>query len=215
MKFAFYVSGRASRFRKLLEQDSACVLRDTVVVISDSNENLDLSPVLAERGIEFLCFDYRSLDEKASACSQKLSEILLSAFDRARIDYCFCFGIHILRGELLNAYRHRIINFHPSLLPAYPGMNAIDQAIRGGALVLGNSAHFVQAEVDAGPLIMQSVVSASAFTVGGYEAVLGLQKQMLDQIVCWLRAGRIAVRNNRVEISAVGSSDAAFYPPLE
>ena len=82
-------------------------------------------------------------------------------------------------GKLLEAYRNKIINFHPSLLPSYPGLNAIDKAIEGNSLLLGNTAHFIDEKVDTGPIIMQSILPISLFN--HYEDVLSLQ------IPCYFR----------------------------
>jgi phosphoribosylglycinamide formyltransferase 1 len=215
MNFAFYVSGRASRLRRLLEEDGGAVLADTKLVVSDSEVNRDLAAPLDRRGIKFVCGDYSDFGNNAAERSRHLSHLLLREFRALGIDYCFCFGVHILRGELLEVYHQRIINFHPSILPAFPGLNAIDKAIAAGAVVLGNTAHFMSEEVDGGPYVLQSVVSVEVFKTGGYEAILGLQNTMLQQIATWLRAGRLTVQNGRVKVAGAAPGAASFYPALD
>ena len=66
--------------------------------------------------------------------------------------------MRILDGDLLDAYAGRIINIHPSLLPAFKGLNAQRQALEHGAKVAGCTVHFVDASLDGGPIILQAVV---------------------------------------------------------
>src|SRR5688572_21847451 len=117
MKFAFYVSGTARRLRKLLTRPDSGLVRDTCLVISDSRANQDLELVLNEQGIRMVCVEYTALAPDRDARQQALSGLLLAEFERDAIEICFCFGDHLLKGELLERYAHRIINFHPSLLP--------------------------------------------------------------------------------------------------
>lgn len=97
----------------------------------------------------------------------ELSNNLLQVLREYEIDYCFSFGAHILKGKLLEEYENRIINFHPSLLPAYPGIKSIDRAIADKVNLLGNTVHFIDAGMDTGPIIMQSVIPSVAFYEGG------------------------------------------------
>lgn len=216
MKFAFYVSGSARRLRKLLSRPHSALLRDTRLVISDSLANQDLAPMLCKKGIRMVCVDYAALGAERAARQQALSDLLLAEFERDSIDTSFCFGDHLLKGELLVRYAHRIINFHPSLLPAFPGRKAIDQAQEAGAFLMGNTAHFVDASVDAGPVIMQCVVPAALFRSGGYDAVLDTQLTMVEQIHRWLVEARIHVGpDGEVVVDRARSGAPAFFPPLD
>ena len=66
--------------------------------------------------------------------------------------------MRVLGGELVGAFRNQILNIHPSLLPAFPGANAVDQALEHGVQVTGVTVHFVDEEVDHGPIIAQRAV---------------------------------------------------------
>jgi phosphoribosylglycinamide formyltransferase-1 len=70
--------------------------------------------------------------------------------------------MRILPEKLVLAFRHKIINVHPSLLPAFPGMNAQKQALEYGVRVTGATVHFVDTGVDTGPIILQSAVQVPA-----------------------------------------------------
>jgi len=215
MNFAFYVSGAASRFRAALKGERTDLLADTRLVFADSDRCSDLAGHLNPRGIRFVCADYNSMAAQRSDRSRVLSDLLLGELRACAIDYCFCFGSHILGGELLREYAERIVNFHPSILPAYPGLMAVDQALRHRSFLLGNTAHFVVDAVDAGPVIMQSVTSAEVFDSAGYDGVLNLQLPMLYQIYDWLKNGRLVVEHGKVRIAGVKAPAASFFPPLE
>ena len=209
LNIAFYVSGRASRFRSLLKESDSKLLNATKLVVSDSIYNVDLESSLSKKGIMFDCFDYDQLSEDKQ---EILSGRLLRLFKKHDVDYCFCFGDHILKGELLSSYNNRIINFHPSLLPYYKGRNAIDKAVQDGAQLLGNTAHFITEDVDDGPIIMQSVIHISQYELSGYDAVLDLQLVMIKQVYEWLCSNSIFIEAGKVRVDGVKYNHSIYLP---
>jgi len=121
--------------------------------------------------------------------------------------------LKILKGKLLNRYENRIINFHLSLLPAFPGLGAIDQVLDANALLLGNTAHFIDKNIDAGPVIMQSLFSSRKFTE--HNDVLNMQIFMLKQIINWLLEGRVQITGYNVCIKDADYSIGEYIPSLE
>ena len=212
LRFAFYVSGNASRLLKVIEQFPS-IIDSTYVVLNDEAPNEKLSKLLAERKVEYIEFRYKEKGLKGKDKNRYISDLLLQKFDEYKIDYSFCFGSRILTGELLNAYKNRIINFHPAVLPMFPGVKAIDQALQAKVSLLGNTAHFVDAGTDTGPVIMQSTTHAKNFK--DYEDVLSLQLPMINQIFCWINEGRLIVEDNKVTILNADYNQANFYPELE
>jgi phosphoribosylglycinamide formyltransferase-1 len=106
---------------------------------------------------------FQDLHVKSSIFSQKLSDEILLKLEEHYVDYLFCFGDKLLKGDLLKKYKGRIINFHPSLLPAFPGLNAVDKALDKKVKFLGNTAHIVDAGIDTGQIILQSILKISDF----------------------------------------------------
>lgn len=212
LNIAIYVSGKASRLRKLMKLPDQKLQSSIKLIVSDSWENQDLTNVLELRNITYKCFDFNKLKDDKNL---SLSNLLKSYFDKLNIDYCFCFGDHILKGELLSTYKNKIINFHPSILPSYKGRMAIDKAISNGAFVIGNTAHFLSPEVDSGPIIMQNILHAKTFLNEGYDAVLDTQLIMVRQIFKWLKENRLKIRGEHVLIENANYNEIIFYPELD
>ena len=214
IKLAFYVSSKATRLNKILDDKNFDLLNAVKVIFSDDDKNIYLKEKLNELNIEYVLLNYKDIVAERSKKNLVLSNTLLNTLTRYNIDYCFSFGAHILKGELLKEYENRIINFHPSILPAYPGIMSIDQAVEGNANLLGNTAHFIDSGVDTGPIIMQSVIHSTAFRENGYDAVLDIQIDMLYKIYDLLRKGKIKVVDNRVRIEGANYNTYSIFPYL-
>lgn len=212
MNFGFYISGKAARFKKMLDEEFA-LLEDVKVIFSDDADTSYLEPLLRERGIPYELFDYKKID-KGQNRNLEISNELLKTLSSWEVDYCFCFGRHLLKGEILKEYENRIINFHPSVLPLFPGVDAIDQALAAKVKILGNTAHFVDQGMDTGPIILQNVLSVKVFEEKGYSGVLDYQLDMVEEIYGWLKQGRISVKDREVLIEGGNYMKAGFFPAL-
>lgn len=187
------------------------LLEDVKLVFSDDAETLFLESLLLQNGIAYELFDYKKIDKSLNR-NFEISNTLLKALKTKEIDYCFCFGRHLLKGEILKEYENKIINFHPAILPFFPGLNAIDQAMEAKVKVLGNTAHFVDQGMDTGPIIMQNVVSVEVFKEKGYSGVLDYQLIMIEKIHEWLRLDKISVKSGEVLIEGSNNIEAVFFP---
>lgn len=210
MNFAFYVSGKASRLRKVLYENKL-MLQDVKVIFSDDAETAYLEDEIVKKGIAYELLDYKKIPHNRNLI---ISDALLAILKSNSIDYCFCFGRHLLKGDLLQEYENRIINFHPAILPLFPGINSIDQALSAKASILGNTAHFVDEGMDTGPIILQNIVSVEVFKESGYDGVMDYQLVMLDRIYEWLKENRITVENKKVLIQGSDYRSPAFFPSL-
>lgn len=218
MNIAFYISGKSGRLSKYLAQISEDDIKDIKLIFSDSILDNSLKTILNNYNISTVEIDYGNISGNTNKEKNlSLSNQMLSAFHNYSIDYCISFGSHILSGELLEDYTNRIINFHPAILPMFPGMNAIDKAKEfGNTLLIGNTAHFVDKGVDTGPIIMQSVTTMQAFLVDGdYDIVLDQQIPMLNKILKALKNKDIEVIGNRVIIKNADYLINHFYPEYE
>ena len=84
---------------------------------------------------------------------------ILSALDHAQVDWiCLAGFMRLLSTSFVARYPERILNIHPSLLPAFPGLNAQEQALDWGAKISGCTVHLVDEELDHGPIVLQRAV---------------------------------------------------------
>ena len=111
--------------------------------------------------------------------------------------------MRILGKRLVTAYADRIMNIHPSLLPAYPGLNTHARAIADGAVEHGASVHFVTAELDAGPVIIQARVDISPGDTPDQLArrVHLVEHEIYPRAIQWFAEGRLSSNDNPNKLS--------------
>ncbi len=210
INFAFYVSGGASRLLKLIKKNSK-ILDNTVLVVNDNAPNLKLKTLLIKKKINYVEVNYENLKLIANEKNIYLSKLLLKKFTEHNINYCFCFGRKILTEDLLKKYKNKIINFHPSILPMFPGEKSIDKAKNNNAFLIGNTAHFVDSGVDTGPAIMQSICYRDATC----ESILDMQIPMIEQIYKWIVGDRLTIGKKGVIIKNANYKQTVFFPNIE
>ncbi|MDF2511042.1 MAG: hypothetical protein K0S04_908 [Herbinix sp.] len=211
MNYCFYVSGKATRLKNIIENDMDILLR-TKVVFSDDSDTLYLKEKLTKYSIKYFLLDYKLMPVEKKFSNEYMSNELLKLLKDNNIDYCFSFGSHILKGKLLDEFKNKIINFHPSILPQFPGLKAIDRAIQSNTRYLGNTAHFIDNGVDTGPIIMQNIVLSDAFNEDGYNGVLNAQLDIINVIDQLLLKDAIKVINNKVFIKGANYRVSHLYP---
>ena len=217
MNIAFYVSGKGTRLKKIFRDNRFTTIKKHVkLVFTDNFLNDDLSEIKNNNQVEIKGIQYENIEGTIRFKNHYLSEILLEKFNNSKIDYCFCFGDHILTSELLDHYKYKIINFHPSLLPMFPGRRSIDKAVENNSFLMGNTAHFIDEGIDTGPIIMQNVIHSSIFEKNkDYDEILDIQIDMFYQIFDWLNEDRIQIKNNKCVIKNSSFEKAVFYPRIE
>jgi phosphoribosylglycinamide formyltransferase-1 len=123
----------------------------------------------------------------------------------------------VLTEDFVNRYRGRLVNIHPSLLPAFPGLHTHRQALDAGVRVHGCTVHFVTPQLDHGPIIIQAAVPVLADDNEDKLAarVLNEEHRIYPQAVRWLCEDRVAVTaDGRVSIAdARNGSGALLSPP--
>ncbi len=148
------ISGRGSNLQALIEAIRDGHLDATIAVVISNRADAPGLERARRAGIEALCIDHRaspSRDEHDRAVAREL---------RAR-DVCLvCLAgyMRLVGAPLLDAFPTAILNVHPSLLPAFPGVDAQRQALEHGVKVTGVTVHLVTSELDNGPIVIQRTV---------------------------------------------------------
>ena len=148
------ISGRGSNLQAIMDAIAAGRLDATIAVVVSNRAEAQGLQRARDAGIEAIHLSPRAYPDR-DAYDQALADLL-----RARgVDLVCLAGFMRLVGRpLLDAFPNRILNIHPSLLPSFPGLDAQGQALAHGVRVTGVTVHFVDADLDAGPIVMQSVV---------------------------------------------------------
>jgi len=125
--------------------------------------------------------------------------------------------MRILDDAFVAAWRDRLVNIHPSLLPAFPGLYPQRQALAAGVKVSGCTVHFVRPAVDSGPIIAQAAVPVSPDDDEERLAgrILAAEHRLYPLAVRLFAEGRLAIVGNTVHIAGVGAPEAALLNPSE
>lgn len=153
-RIAILISGRGSNMVALADavRGSTIANAEIAIVISDKRDAAGLASA-SGRGIETLVI------ERGARTRQEHDREIVSALAARQIDLvCLAGYMRVLSSEFIDAYRGRILNIHPSLLPAFPGLDAQQQALEHGAKKSGCTVHFVDETLDGGPIVMQREV---------------------------------------------------------
>ena len=147
------ISGRGSNMEAILEAiDAGRVPARVALVISNVATARGLERARA-RGIEAITIDHRGVTR------EEHDRRMYDELERRGVEVvCLAGYMRLLSAFFIRSYRNRILNIHPSLLPAFPGLNAQQQALDYGVKVSGCTVHFVDEELDHGPIVLQRVV---------------------------------------------------------
>jgi phosphoribosylglycinamide formyltransferase-1 len=148
------ISGRGSNLQALIDATRNGQLDASIVLVISNRPEAPGLDRARRAGIEAIVIDHRSWrsrDEYDAAIVQALKT-------RGASLVCLAGYMRLVGPVLLDAFPNAILNIHPSLLPAFPGMNAQHQAIEHGVKVSGVTVHVVTLELDGGPIILQRTV---------------------------------------------------------
>jgi len=155
MRLAVLLSGRGSNFQAIHEAIRDGSLDAQIVCVISNRPD---APGI-ERAREY-GYDAHVIDHKTFANRAAHEAAVLEVLERARPDYIVLAGyMRLLSASFVERWRNRILNIHPSLLPSFPGVDAQAQAIRHGVKISGCTVHFVDENLDAGPIILQRAVA--------------------------------------------------------
>ncbi|ATP41974.1 phosphoribosylglycinamide formyltransferase [Solibacillus sp. R5-41] len=153
-KIAVFASGSGSNFQAIAESIERGELTANIGLVITDKPGAFVVTRAEKMGIPVLELVPKTFESKA-AYEEKIIEVL----QEKNIEWVILAGYMRLVGEtLLSAFENRIINIHPSLLPSFPGKDAIGQAMEHGVKITGVTVHYVDAGMDTGKIIAQGVV---------------------------------------------------------
>lgn len=200
---AVLISGRGSNMMALLDAAEAPDFPAAIsLVLSNRPDAAGLSAA-ARRGVETVVVDHRQFDDRA-AFEASLNE----ALNEKKIELvCLAGFMRLLTGDFVEAWRDRLINIHPSLLPAFKGLQTHDRALAAGVRIHGATVHFVRATMDEGPVIAQGAVPVfpSDTTDSLAERVLAVEHRIYPIALALVANRKARVVSEKVMIDDDGS----------
>jgi phosphoribosylglycinamide formyltransferase-1 len=191
-------SGRGSNMQAICNSIDAGKIQAKVGLVISDKANAKVLEHAAAKGIPAICIERRSFTSKQdfeAAIAEQLTLyhvklVVLAGFMR------------ILSSYFVNLFSGSIMNIHPSLLPAFPGLNAHEQALAYGAKVSGCTIHFVDEGMDTGPIIMQQAVAILADdTVESLsKRILAVEHELYPQAIGLYCDQRLCIEGRNVKI---------------
>jgi phosphoribosylglycinamide formyltransferase-1 len=190
------LSGRGSNFEALAESIAASRIPDAEISIVISNHEGAEGVARAQaRGIPVRVIPSKGLERET------YDRMVVAALDDARVNLvCLAGFMRLLSPYFVSAFSNRILNIHPSLLPAFPGLEAQRQALEYGVKFSGCTVHFVDENLDAGPIVAQAIVPVRDDDTPDILAgrILAEEHRIYTEAVRLVLSGRYRVAARRV-----------------
>lgn len=214
LRLGVLLSGSGTNFQAILDAIGRGTLDATVCVVISNVATAGGLDRAKAAGIPAIVVDHRRYGNR-----NDFDAAVLDILEGHQVDYVVLAGfMRVLTNVLLDAFPMRIVNIHPALLPAFPGLNAQSQAFVYGAKLAGCTVHFVDSGTDTGPIIAQAVVPVMSADDDERlrERILGAEHALLPTVLQWLAEGRVTPKpgrkpNERARVVLEGVEGAFVY----
>jgi phosphoribosylglycinamide formyltransferase-1 len=201
------ISGRGSNLEAILKAR----LPVKVAAVISNNPQANGLAIARAHGIEAL-----TLDHKQFAGREAFDAELASRIAAFKPDLIALAGFMLILGDaFLVRFTNRIVNIHPSLLPAFPGLDTHARALQAGVKIHGCTVHFVTSRLDHGPIIIQAAVPVlagdSADTLAA--RVLEQEHRIYPQAIRWFAEDRLVIEKQGVRVIGAGARHPALLSP--
>jgi phosphoribosylglycinamide formyltransferase 1 len=203
------ISGRGSNMEAIVRANIAGARVAAVIANRPDAAGLDFAQ---SHGIATAVVDHKKFADRAAFDAELARKI-----DEFAPDLVVLAGfMRVLTAGFVEHYTGRLINIHPSLLPSFPGLHTHQRALEAGVCVHGATVHYVTADLDCGPIIVQAVVPVLPDDDEKRLAarVLALEHRIFPQAVSWIVSGRSRIEGSRVRIDAAGHGPDGWSVPV-
>jgi phosphoribosylglycinamide formyltransferase-1 len=197
-RIAVFASGSGTNFQAIVDAVASGKLDVIVELLVCDRPQAPVVERAAQAGVDSFVFrpkDYASREQYEAE--------IIAELEARQIDLIVMAGyMRLITDTLVKPYYGRIINIHPSLLPAFAGVNSVGQALAYGVKVTGVTVHFVDGGLDSGPVIAQRVIEvhSSDTEVSLTERIHTLEHQLYPQTISLFRHGRVHLDDRKVSI---------------
>jgi len=198
LKIAVLVSGRGSNLQAIIDAIESGKINGKIEVVISNKEDAYALERAKRHNIEGIFIDSSSYKNK-----DDYDRAIITILEKKDIGLvCLAGFMRILTPYFVNKYKRRIINIHPSLLPAFPGLEAQKKALDYGVKFTGATVHFVDESVDSGPIIIQAVVPVLDTDTPEIlsERILEEEHRIYPEAIKAFAEGRIVVKGRRIVI---------------
>ncbi len=199
LRIGVLASGSGTNLQAIIDRCQDGSLAAEIAVVITNNPGAGALARAGEAGIPTLCINHRNFDQR-----EDFDSAVVKALREACVDLVALAGfMRIITPAFIEAFPQRIINIHPALLPAFPGLHVQQQALDYGARFSGCTVHFVDGGVDTGPIIIQAVVPVLPEDTADSLAarILEQEHQIYPRAIQLIAEGRVSVDGRRVIIS--------------
>jgi phosphoribosylglycinamide formyltransferase-1 len=206
------ISGRGSNLGALLAAERAGNLGGTVAAVISNRADAAGLAFASASGVATRVVDHRPFPTR-----EAFDAALGAAVDATEPDLVVLAGfMRILGAGFVGRYAGRMLNIHPSLLPAYPGLHTHRRALADGVRIHGCTVHFVTADLDYGPIVVQGAVAVHAGDTEDSLAarVLAVEHRVLPAAVRAFCERRLVIADGRVRVTAEPAPDGTLVVPL-
>lgn len=202
LKIGALASGRGTNLQAIIDSIKKGYLQAEIAVVISNKKDAPALERASKEGIDTVYVDPSAFKDSTSYDLE-----ILDILKRYNVDLVVLVGyMRIVTGPLIDAYRNRIMNVHPALLPSFPGMSAQGQALEYGVKIAGCTVHFVEEGVDKGPIIAQAAVPVlEGDTEESLSArILKEEHKLFPHAIRLFEEGRVSVSGRRVAINSEG-----------
>ncbi len=211
-RVAILISGRGSNMTSLIAAAEARDFPATIALALSNRPDAAGLATAREKGVEAIVLDHR-----AHAGRESFERAMQAILQERRIDLvCLAGFMRLLTPWFVEAWRGRMLNIHPALLPAYKGLRTHERALADGVKIHGCTVHFVAAEMDAGPIVAQAAIRVrDDDTPKSLGARVLVREHVIYPLALKLIAsGRMRLDGDRV-IGGVAPEGDLIAPPVD
>lgn len=216
LRVAVLASGRGSNLQALIDAIERGEVQARIVAVISNKKDAPALERARRHGLPDVFVDPKPFAGRPDG-REMYDRALLDVLQQHDVELALLAGyMKIVTSVLVNAYRNRMMNIHPSLLPSFPGLDVQQKAIDWGCKLAGCTVHFVTEGVDEGPIILQAAVpildSDTAETLAA--RILEQEHKIYPRAVQLFAEGRLRVEGRRVLIEGAKPAGEAIISPL-
>lgn len=212
LKLAVLISGRGSNLQALIDACAAPDYPAEIALVISNVAGVEGIERATNAGLPVLVIDHKKYPSRAEFDLE-----MTQAIEAAGVELiCLAGFMRLLSEEFIDHWHNRMINIHPSLLPAFKGLDVQARAIAAGARFSGCTVHYVRFDMDTGPIITQAAVPIhTGDDADTLAARILLQEHIIyPQAVRWIAEGRVMIENQRAIVDGADAPTAAVINPL-